>query len=141
MAQTCSTMVLHCMDFRLGSAIRDELENRGILNDCDIVAIAGAGKTIVSKIEQVAWHDTAMSHIDLSKRLHSIDNLVIMNHTDCGAYGGRAAFESHAAEQKQHENDLRDAKEIVLETHPDLNVQLTLVHIADDGSISFESIE
>ncbi len=134
-------MVLHCMDFRLGSAIRDELQNRGILNDCDIVAIAGAGKTIVTKTDQIAWHDTAMSHIDLSKRLHEIENLIIMNHTDCGAYGGRAAFDSHEAENEQHISDLKGAKEIVAEAHPDLNVQLTLVHIADDGSISFENVE
>ncbi len=134
-------MVLHCMDFRLGSAIRDELQKREILDDCDIVAIAGAGKTIVTKTDQIAWHDTAMSHIDLSKRLHSIKNLIIMNHTDCGAYGGRSAFDSHEAENKQHVGDLKVAKEIVMEAHPDLNVQTVLVHIADDASISFEDVE
>ncbi|MBT6254264.1 hypothetical protein HOI83_03490 [Candidatus Uhrbacteria bacterium] len=140
MSRTCSTMVLHCMDFRLGSAIRGELEKRGILNDCDIVAIAGAGKTIVSD-EPASWHEATLSHIELSKKLHSIKKLIIMNHTDCGAYGGRGAFENRDAENTQHHTDLRAAAGIVKEAHGDLEVETVLVQIDDDGSISFESVE
>lgn len=140
MSHSCSSMVLHCMDFRLGSAIRDELQARGMLNDCDIVAIAGAGKTIVSK-EPASWHEAAMTHIDLSKKLHGINKLVIMNHTDCGAYGGRAAFDSIDAEHDQHVADMRRAAEVVKGSHADLEVELVLVNIADDGSISFENIQ
>ncbi|NQV11892.1 hypothetical protein HQ524_00865 [Candidatus Uhrbacteria bacterium] len=127
------------MDFRLGSAIRNELETRGILNDCDIVAIAGAGKTIVSA-EPASWHEAALSHIELSKKLHAIKKLIIMNHTDCGAYGGRGAFEDREAEDAQHHADLKAAAGIVKEAHVDLEVETALVQIDDDGSIRFESV-
>lgn len=134
-------MVLHCMDFRLGSAIRGELDKRGILDDCDIVALAGAGKTIVDSDNQQCWHDAAMSHIGLSKKLHDIKKLIIMNHTDCGAYGGRAAFDGDTElEAVKHRGDLKKAAEIVSEEYPDLGVFLVLVHIDDEGNISFEDV-
>lgn len=134
-------MVIHCMDFRLGSAIRNELDKRGILDDCDIVALAGAGRPIIKKDDQIAWHDTALSHIDLSKRLHGIKKLVIMHHTDCGAYGGHAAFESLEAEIAQYKSDMEKEVEVVKGLHPDLEVEKVLVHIEDDGSIRFEDVE
>ncbi|MFL0774171.1 MAG: carbonic anhydrase [Prochlorococcus sp.] len=133
-------MVLHCMDFRLGSAIRDEMERRGWLDDADIVAIAGAGKTIVSA-EPASWHEAAMTHIALSKKLHETKRLVIMNHTDCGAYGGRAAFDGDAdIEAVKHRADLKAAAGVVAKEHPDLGIFLVLVHIDDEGKISFEDV-
>ncbi len=132
-------MVLHCMDFRLGSAIRNELERRGILDDCDIVAIAGAGKTIVSS-EPESWHEATMSHIVLSKKLHGTKKLLIMNHTDCGAYGGRSAFGDRVEENAQHKADMKKAAGIVADLHPDLTIELVLAQIDDDGKVSFEDV-
>lgn len=139
MSHSCSTMILHCMDFRLGSAIRDELDRRGILNDCDIVSIAGAGKCLVSD-EPKSWHDCSLEMVDLSKKLHGIQKLIIMNHTDCGAYGGRGAFESAEAETSKHKEDLAKAAEVIKKRQPDLEVEQVLAHIALDDSISFETV-
>lgn len=140
MSHTCSTMVLHCMDFRLGSAIRDELAKRGLLDDCDIVAIAGAGKTIISE-EPKSWHDTALEMVDLSKKLHEIKTLIIMHHTDCGAYGGHAAFESLEAEHEGHVTDMRKAREVIKTRQPDLEVKLVLINMEEDGTLRFEDVE
>lgn len=139
MSHACSTMILHCMDFRFGSAIRGELERRGILDDCDIVSIAGAGKCLVSD-EPKSWHDCSLQMVDLSKKLHGIQKLIIMNHTDCGAYGGREAFESDEAETAKHKADLAKAAEVVKTRHPDLEVETVLANIIPDGSISFETM-
>lgn len=139
MSHTCSTMILHCMDFRLGSAIRDELERRGLLDDCDIVSLAGAGKAIVSG-EPQSWRDTALDMVDLSKKLHGTGTLIIMHHTDCGAYGGHAAFDSIEAEREKHIADMKQAAEIVKSRQPDLNVKLILAHIEDTG-VRFEDVK
>jgi hypothetical protein len=37
---TCTALILHCMDFRLGKPIKEYLQERGLLGDCDIVSIA-----------------------------------------------------------------------------------------------------
>lgn len=130
---------MHCMDFRLTKAIREELERRNLLNDCDMVAIAGAAKPLISD-EPAAWRETAFSHIELSKKLHGISRVCLMNHTDCGAYGGHAAFPAANVETKRHHDDLRAAREAICATHPELDVSMVLIHIDHDGSVSFEDI-
>jgi carbonic anhydrase len=131
-------MIIHCMDFRLGSAIRNELARRGVLDDCDIVSLAGAGKAIVSG-EPQSWHDTAFDMIGLSKKLHGTKTLILMHHTDCGAYGGRSAFDSLEAEREKHVADMKKAKEIIGAQHPDLEIKLALAHIEPAG-IRFEDV-
>ena len=52
---------------------------------------------------------TARLQIKLSHDLHGISRVILMNHLDCGAYGGRAAFASDEEEYSRHAEDLRSA--------------------------------
>jgi len=66
--------------------------------------------------------------------LHHVRKIVIINHQDCGAYGGSAKFNGNAeAEQKFHEEELRKAKSIILEKYPDKEVVLVYAKLADEG--------
>ena len=69
-----------------------------------------------------------MRQIEISKRLHSIKKVILINHTDCGAYEG---------DDSKHEIDLRAAKNLVLKTYPDLEVSTLLAKI-DSGEVTFE---
>lgn len=139
MPHHCSTLVLHCIDFRFGSAIKQYLEENGLLGDCDIVSLAGAVKNIVSPANG-ADRELVLRQIDISRRLHGISRVVLINHTDCGAYGGRAAFVDRPAENKKHAEDLAAAKNVILQKFPDLAVSLMLAQIEPDGAIRFEEL-
>ena len=102
MAHICSNALVRCMDFRLGSAINEYMKNFELINDTDIISVAGAAKSIAQE-----ENGFAEGQIDLSKKLHSIKKVILMNHTDCGGYGGRAAFESDEAEISKDEEDLK----------------------------------
>lgn len=66
--------------------------------------------------------------------------MILMNHTDCGAYGGREAFESNEIECQRHDDDLRKAKEMILSRFPDLKIKMILAKISPLGQIGFETL-
>jgi carbonic anhydrase len=78
-----------------------------------------------------------LRQINISKQLHGIKKVILMNHTDCGAYGGRAAFPDRHAERAGHRTDMEEAKKLILSFYPDLEVETVLVDIEEDGSINF----
>jgi carbonic anhydrase len=136
MAHVCSTALVRCMDFRLGSAVRDYIEANNLYNDVDIISLAGASKDIAHTNNSVA-----QMQVDLSKKLHSIKTVILMNHTDCGGYGGRTAFDSEEAERERHLADMRQAKAKILANHEEIEVKITLAKIAGNGAVEIEEIE
>lgn len=136
MSHTCSTALVRCIDFRLGSAIKNYMDSNGLYDDTDIISIAGAAKDL-----NVEGSNVLEGQIDLSKSLHSINTVILMNHTDCGGYGGREAFESVEAERAHHEEELKRAKEKLISKYDDIKVKMVIADIKDDGSISIEEVE
>lgn len=138
MKHTCSTLVLHCIDFRFAAAIQEYLKKQNLENDCDVVAAAGATKNIAAP-STPSDRDFILRQIEISKRLHDIKNVMLINHTDCGAYGGASAFSSPEIEKIKHSQDLELAKQAILEKHPDMAVQLRLAVIdRASGDIAIE---
>ena len=140
MSHHCKALMLHCIDFRFGKAIEDYLERNGLLNNCDIVSVAGAVKNLVAP-KETSDRSFIIRQIEISKKLHDIENVILMNHTDCGAYGETSVFTNDAEEIKKHSDDLKEAKNIVQEQYPDLGIQLVLSKINSSGQITFEEIK
>ena len=136
MKHVCTTIIFHCIDFRFGSDIKTFLEKQNLLGDVDIVSIAGVSKNLVAPSKPTDA-EFVMRQLDISKRLHDVCKVILMNHTDCGAYGGRKAFASMEEEEKKHRQDMEEARKMILEKYPDLEVQTVLAHIDDQGAISF----
>ena len=140
MKHTCSTVIFHCIDFRFAADIKTYLEEENLLGDVDIVSIAGVAKNWVAPAKE-SDTEFVMRQLDISKRLHDVCDVVLMNHLDCGGYGGRKAFESDAAEHAAHAADLAAAREMILAKYPDLNVKNVIAHIDGQGAIRFETLE
>lgn len=136
MKKTCSTSLVRCMDFRLDSAIRDYMEKHGLYDDADIIAVAGAAKNLAQK-----ENSTVEQQIQLSKKLHDVHTIILINHTDCGGYGGRAAFASAEEEKQTHITDLHTAKQKLLNMYPDITVITLLADIHDDETVEITEIE
>ncbi len=139
MSHNCKALILHCIDFHFGKAIKKYLEDNQLLGDCDIVSVAGATQNIAAPKSETD-REFILRQIDISKQLHNIGKIILMNHTDCGAYGGRKAFSSDEEEKRRHASDMKTAKKIILEKYPDLRVKIILTKINDVHEITFEEI-
>jgi carbonic anhydrase len=140
MKHACSTAIFHCIDFRFAADIKTYLEKENLLGDVDIVSIAGVAKNWVAPAKETDT-EFVMRQLDISKRLHDVGKVVLMNHLDCGAYGGRKAFESDAAEHAAHVADLETARAMILAKYPDLEVKNVIAHIDEHANIRFETLE
>lgn len=136
MSHTCSSALLRCIDFRLEPAIHDFLVSRGLAGDCDVISFAGATKGLAQDASSVL-----ADQLKLSKKLHDIKTVVLMNHTDCGAYGGRAAFQDEEAERNHHRKDLAEAQRRVCDALEDVRVICALAIIEMDGSVHIEELD
>jgi carbonic anhydrase len=55
--------------------------------------------------------------------LHGTDTVLLMLHSDCGAYGGLAAFDNdRAREAENHRQDLHHALDFLRANIPQLNI-------------------
>jgi carbonic anhydrase len=91
--------VVSCFDARFDAAVRKFLKRRGILM-ADHIKIAGAAKWLASP-EHEDDRDFVLRQIRTSKRRHGAERLILLIHSDCGAYGGLAAFQHDAAREAQ----------------------------------------
>jgi carbonic anhydrase len=66
--------------------------------------------------------------------LHHAQKIVIINHEDCGAYGGSKKFEGdREAEQQFHVEELQKAKMKILSLYPDREIILAYAKLVDNG--------
>jgi carbonic anhydrase len=131
---TCRALVIHCMDFRLGKAVKTYLEDKGLLDDSDELSLAGASRSLVRPTSQ-GESEFLLKQIGLASTLHKVREVFLVHHTDCGAYGGRAAFPDEDAESRCHVDDMRAAAALIRESFPDVIVRMVLLRIQPEGSI------
>lgn len=141
MAHQAKAAVIRCIDFRFVSDTASFLKNLGYGGQYDDIALAGAVKNFVDPYDQ-ADVEFLYRQIKISRKLHGVTDVVLINHTDCGAYGGRQTFASEAEEHDRHVKDLKRAQEMIEHHFPDdpLNVMPVLARLQKDGTIDFERI-
>ncbi len=124
------------MDFRLESAIESYMSDNDLTNDTDVISIAGAAKDL----NDGSMGGAVESQLSLSKKLHDINCITLMNHTDCGGYGGRDAFDSREAEWENHVEALKTAETYLKGTYPDVAIKKVIADIQDDGSVEIKEV-
>ena len=116
---TCDGLVVCCIDFRFQKYIRDWTDKNLAGKTFDLVGYAGATKEL----------DAVMKQVDISVNLHHINQIVLIHHEECGAYGMESTPERHA-------QDLKKAKLEINVKYPEVRVDLYYLHL--DGR--FETI-
>lgn len=115
-------LVVHCIDFRFRRQIADWIASE--LNDqADLVAIAGVSKAILDE----ASRPVVLNQLAIAQRLHGMTTVHLLDHIDCGAYGGSKEHEDKAAEVAMHKEKLEQAAEVVRQELPELTVNTCLV--------------
>ncbi len=111
-SHTCDNCLLSCIDYRLQGYINNWTKTNLEEGSWDRISFAGGVKNL----------DIILSQIDLSKKLHQIKRVILINHEDCGAYGEEGTPQNHA-------EDLKDAKSALQKLYPDLAIDLYFLHL------------
>jgi len=83
---TAKAIVFSCMDFRVRNDIVHHLGLKGYENNFNEVISAGASLGYNKLLDYTDWNKYIDEHITLSYNLHSISEIIIIEHQKCGAY-------------------------------------------------------
>lgn len=125
----CEAVVLTCIDFRFWKETMEFIENGLKIKSFDFPSLPGSAKAV----NESNGTDLAMQCVSVPCDLHHVRKIVIVNHEDCGAYGGSGKFSGdQEAEQKFHEEELKRAKEKILAKYPDKEIILIYAKLSDN---------
>lgn len=103
---SCDAAVITCIDFRFQEYINNWISSNLPAKSFDRVALAGG----------VFDFDYVLKQISISKRLHNITKVILINHEGCGAYGEAGTAEKHA-------EDLKNAAVKIKANYPNLETE------------------
>jgi hypothetical protein len=123
----CDAAVVWCFDHRFHLGFAKFLKRIGIVNS-DLIKIAGGAKSLASP-EHERDREFVLEQIRKSIRLHDTALVILMLHSDCGAYGGlERGFAGNAGrEAEHHEEELRLAAECLRNAVPGIQVRAYFV--------------
>ena len=123
----CDAVIVWCFDNRFQTGFAKFLRRIGVANS-DPIKIAGGAKCLASP-EHETDREFVLEQIRKSIRLHGTKLVVLMLHSDCGAFGGLAGgFSGNArAEADHHEEELRRAAEVLRKAIPGIDVRAYFV--------------
>jgi hypothetical protein len=116
------SVVVWCMDARFRQATNTYLRAVLGLDHYGLVSIPGGAKGILTHGDK----STAMDCIDSCVIYHGARNVHLINHMDCGAYGGTKAFCCHEEEYERMTSDLDAAARVIVARYPHLKVHTHL---------------
>jgi hypothetical protein len=123
----CDAAIIWCFDNRFELGFRKFLKRVGVANS-DPIKIAGGAKCLASP-DHEGEREFVLEQIRKSIRLHGTRRVILMVHSDCGAYGGLAeGFGGDArAEADHHLAELRRAAENLRKAIPEVEVDAYFV--------------
>ena len=130
-AHHCDALVIHCIDFRFHEAIKNFLQNELGIKSYDLLTIPGAAKHLTAA-GSAARRDGLLEDIGISIRLHEPKEIILINHSDCGAYGGRAAFSDEATEEAAHRAALEEATTLLKKQFTSTSIKTYFAFIKGD---------
>lgn len=118
----CDAAILWCFDHRFDLGFRKFLPRIGVVNP-DAIKIAGGAKCMASP-ENDSGREFVLDQIRKSMRLHGTRRVILMLHSDCGAYGGlEGGFKGDArAETEHHSAELQRAAANLWKAIPGIEV-------------------
>lgn len=123
--------IVWCFDARFGKLLAKFLKARKF-GYCDIVLVGGGAKSLADQKDKIG-RTFLLGQIKTSLRLHHTKLVVLMTHSDCGAYGGLKTFKNDTEfEKRKHIGYLRAAKKF-LRAKPPRSVKVETAFADFDG--------
>jgi hypothetical protein len=135
----CDAAIVWCFDNRFELGFRKFLKRNGIVNT-DPIKIAGGAKSLASP-DRESDRAFLVDQIKKSIRLHGTNQVILMVHSDCGAYGGLDdAFGGDTqAEADQLQSDLAIAADYLNGQIPGIRISSYFVDFEGVWDASIES--
>ena len=84
MKKKFKAMVLSCIDPRFQPLVYNYLKKKKLTGKYSAFTIAGSAIGVThNKFKK--WHSVFIENLSTSIKLHKIEKLIVINHTDCGA--------------------------------------------------------
>ncbi|MBN1915842.1 hypothetical protein JW796_02485 [Candidatus Dojkabacteria bacterium] len=118
-------LVVSCIDFRFQLYVQEWLKEKGYLGHCDEIVLAGSSRDMVKPLEEF-HRDSLARQIDLSVKLHDPDEIIIIDHQDCGGYAQDGTIPGELPEGEDKEKHVQYAgeiKEILEKKYPGKNIK------------------
>ena len=112
---TADACVVWCFDDRFYKLLKAFGKEEGWGN-IDLVKLAGGAKALAAGPSPE--RDVVLGQIKASIRLHNTNKVILMNHCDCGAYGGSKHFAGREAEHEYQNDQLMTAKHFLEQELP-----------------------
>jgi carbonic anhydrase len=123
----CDAVVVACFDHRFDLVLRKFLKRIRIVNP-DPIIVAGGAKSLASP-EHETDRSFLVAQVEKSIKLHDTDRVILLLHSDCGAYGGlHQRFNGDlGAEVDHHRSELRIAYATLKKAFPTVSVECYFV--------------
>jgi carbonic anhydrase len=129
-----NALVLSCMDYRFVDDSVYFFNRIGYRDDYNQFSLAGASLGY-NQTQFPEWRETCNKHIELAMQLHDINEVIVMDHMDCGAY--RILYDSPSMSRQEeyelHKKNLNKFKTMINQKFPALTVTTHLMDV--DGSV------
>lgn len=122
-------LVLSCIDFRFLEFERNFLSLQYLNHQYDWTALAGASLALTG-FPHTAEAEAFWDQLDLSRQLHQIEKVIILDHQDCGAYASKIdpdLSQDPVLEKQVHADYLNRAYREIQKRYPELAVELYFV--------------
>ena len=133
-------LVLSCMDYRfITQTVQHLKDTQGQTFDYFVLAGASLGYNESQRNPELrAWDVTFEDHIELAIDLHQINEIVIIDHSDCGMY--QATYNDYEQNWKQlHVSNIKQCINSLKQKHPELKYKGILI-LENDDSPEFEVV-
>ncbi|ADE29562.1 carbonic anhydrase [Rickettsia prowazekii] len=133
--KVASTILISCVDFRLINETSKLMKQLGLEDTFDKVSLPGASLALVNE-KYTYWGKTIEDTIEILQALHNIEQIVFLDHRECGAYNiliGNEHLNTKEKEKVAHAEILNKARDIIREKFPQLKVYTFLMGL--DGVV------
>mgnify|MGYP001223778742 CR=1 FL=1 len=130
MKKKFKAMVLSCIDPRFQPLVYNYLKKKKLTGKYSAFTIAGSAIGVThDKFKK--WHSVFIENLSTSIKLHKIEKLIVINHTDCGAAkiaNGKKEINS-LSEDKIHKISLNKLKKIIKKKFPKLKIEFNVMSL------------
>ncbi|MCA9383621.1 hypothetical protein KC909_04595 [Candidatus Dojkabacteria bacterium] len=113
--------VISCMDFRFHDKIQAFLQYKDYLGKCDEIAVAGGTRDFITPVED-ADGEYIWKQLELSIKLHDPEEIIFIDHQDCGGYGQDDTIPlglSKKEDLEMHKKFCTKLRKVLMQKHPD----------------------
>ncbi|MFA7209529.1 MAG: carbonic anhydrase [Parcubacteria group bacterium] len=119
----CPTTVIQCLDYRFRPATRICIREAFKIKYFNVIGLPGSVKSFLAE-SRTAWKSMQVAYEKYGCR-----EFVLVQHADCGAYGGLSAFVDAYEEECFQREELKRMRTKILDKYPDVGVMMIYVRV------------